>query len=462
MATQLQRACCGLGKIVGARSIGASGCKGVASRYAAASNVLPVNLPSVQSYTNSSHTDSENNKMFVSQMKTPIVHQLWMAREKAKQIQAQKSGENDSDSLSLSESRRPSLSQTDICYEFSEDEYLKEQYRNPFGQIRMGRIVEDLDALAGNIAFAHVLDPGILMVTASVDRIQVKSPPSLEVDHHLQGKVTYVGKSSMEIRMSCRTDPDGQEWLEAFFTFVATDPTTHRPVRIPPLDPETELEKQQFEAGERRAQLKKDARKRKDGPSSIVDAEHEQRAQGLLQQAGALLNMPGLADPNSILMASTKMQNAEVAQPQVRNLANAIFGGFLMRRAFELAFATCYVFGGGRPRFLELEEVSFQVPVNVGDLTVFNSRILYTSKQDSKDIQYDVISSGTHEIPVVTVHVEAWIAEPETATAKISNSFYFTFAIPEKAHVRQVLPSNIDEARSMVRRMVADEAQNAE
>jgi hypothetical protein len=38
------------------------------------------------------------------------------------------------------------------------------------------------------------------------------------------------------------------------------------------------------------------------------------------------------------------------------------FGGFLLRRAFELAFATTYVFGGARPVF---KQVSGGAPVQV-------------------------------------------------------------------------------------------------
>jgi acyl-coenzyme A thioesterase 9 len=29
------------------------------------------------------------------------------------------------------------------------------QYRNPWGFLRMGRLLEDLDSLAGSIAFSH-------------------------------------------------------------------------------------------------------------------------------------------------------------------------------------------------------------------------------------------------------------------------------------------------------------------
>lgn len=37
-------------------------------------------------------------------------------------------------------------------------------------------------------------------------------------------------------------------------------------------------------------------------------------------------------------------------------MSGRVFGGFLMRRAFELAFATAYTFAGWRPRFVRCEE----------------------------------------------------------------------------------------------------------
>ena len=402
--------------------------------------------------------EKKTSSTFISHLKNPIVHQLWTRRQQAKA--------NPSLLADPSKPRSPSQSHIEISYPFSTDEFLKETYRNPWGQMRFGKILEDLDALAGNIAFAHVQDPQLNIVTASVDRIRLRRPPNLESDQHLQGKVTYVGTSSMEIRMQCINE--GDEWMEAYFTFVATDPVTKRPMKIPPLTPESPLEQKYFDAGQRRAQVKKEARKRSTNKTAaamhggmMTDPHIEAMAQDLLAKAGPLINMPSLADPHSILMSATRLQNAEIAQPQVRNLANQIFGGFLMRRAFELAYATAYVFGGARPRFLELDEVSFQSPVDVGDLSVFHSRVLYTSvMEQGEELHFDAVKGPN--VPLVTVQVEAWIAEPEKASARISNQFYFTFFLPNNTPVRTVLPSNIDEARRMAVRMAADEAQRQE
>lgn len=375
--------------------------------------------------------------------------------------------------------------------------------------MRLGKVLEDLDALAGNIAFFHVVMQNQqqtnnnnsattesfvpeseypVIVTASVDRIRLHSRPRVAgSDQHLSGQVTWTGTSSMEIRMTCTetTTPSSETthpWLEAYVTFVTLDPHTKKPRRIPAIVPVTEEEKREFAQGEARAEAKKQRRKRnhqtsssnQDDSSNTVDT----TAQALLAQAGPLLTMPSLADPHSILLKDTVMQNAMIAQPQAQNLHNRIFGGFLVRRAFELAFANAYLFGGARPIFLEVDEVSFARPVDVGDLLVFHSRVLYTEnkaghlrdyyqqQQPNDDGDDNDKEQDTPIGALIHIEVEAWVTEPEKVSAHISNQFYFTFAVAQKPGqtsatpaVRKVLPSNIDEARRVAIRMQVDAEQ---
>ena len=53
----------------------------------------------------------------------------------------------------------------------------------------------------------------------------------------------------------------------------------------------------------------------------------------------------------------------------------------LRRRAFELAFATCYIFAGSRPIFTQVGEITFKKPVEVGDLLRLHSIVLYTHEE---------------------------------------------------------------------------------
>ena len=70
----------------------------------------------------------------------------------------------------------------------------------------MGRVLEDLDSLAGNIAFQHCDDSNRttrpqLLVTASVDRVRLLRQLRLDRDVILSGAVAWTGRSSMVIRM---------------------------------------------------------------------------------------------------------------------------------------------------------------------------------------------------------------------------------------------------------------------
>ena len=284
--------------------------------------------------------------------KSPIVQKLWKTRDEAKRRVMGKltMGDGEYSEVSLaaaeilndankredanvnhgynSKGKHPSQSKVGIAYLFSQDQFLLETYRNPWGEMRFGKILEDLDALAGNIAFNHVEGKNTLIVTAGVDRIRVRRRPEIGADQYLSGKVTWVGSSSMEIRMKIAESEVGQEeWLEAYFTFVTLDPETKKAVKISPLIPETDEERVHFELGAVKANAKKNARKSKlqlGRPLSETSLKIDERAARLLDEGGPLLRMPSLADPNSVLIDQTKQSNAMVAQPQARNLHDRI------------------------------------------------------------------------------------------------------------------------------------------
>lgn len=95
-------------------------------------------------------------------------------------------------------------SYTEIILPFATDKALLEEYINYGGTVRHGKIMEDLDALAGAISYKHCDDgkfesSPLTIVTASVDRIDFLKPFGVS-DLRLSGHVTFVGYSSMEGR----------------------------------------------------------------------------------------------------------------------------------------------------------------------------------------------------------------------------------------------------------------------
>merc|ERR1719277_990349 len=167
--------------------------------------------------------------------------------------------------------------------------------------------------------------------------------------------------------------------------------------------------------------------------------------------------MPALAPENDVLLAETRMQNVFLTMPQQRNTAGRIFGGFLMRRAYELARSTAHLFGGRRPIFHELDEVTFKAPVSVGDMVKFDACVLYTSEH--------IDPKGR-----ATIHTEvkAYVLKPETRQTILSNTFNFTFgvtanldgsggsALGKDIDLRRVLPATMLEATRIVERYTGD------
>ncbi len=69
---------------------------------------------------------------------------------------------------------------------------------------------------------------------------------------------------------------------------------------------------------------------------------------------------------------------------------------------------------------------------------------------------------GSAQIPLISVEVEAWIVDPEKASAKHVNQLYFTFALSAATAIRKALQNNMEEARRMAIWMAADKAHEKE
>jgi acyl-coenzyme A thioesterase 9 len=141
---------------------------------------------------------------------------------------------------------------------FSTDIVLREQYVNYHGGLRFGKILEDLDAMAGNIAHCHADDNNpttrpLTIVTASVDRIDLLSKLLADRDMRMRGCVSHVGNSSMEVRVDVESfNPETKTFdplILAHFTMVAL--WDGKPTPVNKLIPQTEHEKILFDHGER-------------------------------------------------------------------------------------------------------------------------------------------------------------------------------------------------------------------
>lgn len=128
---------------------------------------------------------------------------------------------------------------------------------NHFGNMMGGRLMYWMDIAAAMSAMKHSNLP---CMTASVDNLSFKTPIKLGNIVHIEAKVCRAFTTSMEVNVKAwGEDPLERHHYssnEAFFTFVALDATTYKPLSIPELIPETEEEVRLFEGALRRRQLR--------------------------------------------------------------------------------------------------------------------------------------------------------------------------------------------------------------
>lgn len=126
---------------------------------------------------------------------------------------------------------------------------------NPINNLFGGELLARMDRAASIAARRHSRR---IVVTASVNHVAFNRAVPLGSVVTIEAKVSRAFKSSMEVFMDVWIE-DRESGLrskanEAIYTFVAVD-ESGRPIDVPELRPETDLEKSRFDAALRRKQL---------------------------------------------------------------------------------------------------------------------------------------------------------------------------------------------------------------
>ena len=137
---------------------------------------------------------------------------------------------------------------------------VRSQYINGYGRLFGGQLMQWIDELAGVVARRHADHE---VTTASIDTIEFKKPAFSNDLIVMIGKVTFVGRTSMEVRVDSYVEAYGAERSlinTAYVVMVAID-AEGNPIVLPKLIPETEEECSDWEDGEKRYTLRKERRK---------------------------------------------------------------------------------------------------------------------------------------------------------------------------------------------------------
>ena len=126
---------------------------------------------------------------------------------------------------------------------------------NPLNNLFGGELLARMDRAASITARRHSRR---ISVTASVNHVAFNRSVPLGSVVTVEAAISRTFRTSMEVFIDVwiedRFSGERTKANEAIYTFVAVD-DTGVPTEVPPIVPETELEKQRFEAALRRKQL---------------------------------------------------------------------------------------------------------------------------------------------------------------------------------------------------------------
>ncbi|KAK6195836.1 hypothetical protein SNE40_001182 [Patella caerulea] len=296
---------------------------------------------------------------------------------------------------------------------------LRIHYVNFYKGIRYGRILEDLDTFAELICYTHNRrgdspKSPLSTVTALVDRIELgKDIISASSDLKLTGNVTWVGTTSMEVTMDVYqvVNSQWQKMINARFLMVARNPVTGGPAAVNPLKPNGPEEEEIFMKGEANKAIRQNMANKsllKTPPDESERLIIHNLFLETIDESSSTFKIR-IKPENSVWMEDAGLKNVIVCHPQQRNLYNKIFGGYLMRKALELAVANAALYCKVYPKIKVVHDICFKKPVEIGSLLFLSSQIVYTE-------------GSLIQVKVLAEVVNQTVGNPET-----TNNFHFTF-----------------------------------
>jgi acyl-coenzyme A thioesterase 9 len=272
------------------------------------------------------------------------------------------------------------------------------------GNLRLGLLLETLDKLAEEAAleYARRADPEARVVTAAVDNILLRSPADVERDMRLVARINHVGRTSMEvgIRVTQPGDP-ALHIASCYFTMVARVGVGDEARSVPllRLDCADELARDRA----RRAEERREEYRRHLAAAQEPPSREEFELLARLHRGQEEAGFKGLLAGRLVTEAWERMF------PEQENVPLKIFGGYLMRRAYELSSICAELAAPDRPVLAAVNRVNFFNPVRLGDTLRFTSRVVHTAGS------------------LVSVEASIERRSRDRSVRAISNSCLFTF-----------------------------------
>ena len=124
-----------------------------------------------------------------------------------------------------------------------------------------------------------------------------------------------------------------------------------------------------------------------------------------------------------------------------------IFGGYLLKQTFELAFCCAAAFSHSRPTFVSLDPSTFENPVPVGSVLYLTATVAYTdpplaTRSSPNDGVKDTAEGCGENHTRVQVRVDTKVRNIEHGEVKPTGQFNYTFLVEKNI---RVMPSTYSE-----------------
>ena len=303
-------------------------------------------------------------------------------------------------------------------------------------KVRYGKLFEVIDAIAADVSYKHIgvgenkETKDVTIVTACVDGMIAKSDIKSDEDLTIQAFMTYAGRSSMEIHVNLLQSDE----IVASTQFIMVAQREGKSWAVPGLAAFSDEERVEHTKGRERAA------QRKEKSASSLELKPPQPEEVGVMHSMYLLEKEAsksekdhprnIASKKYLYMKDSIVDSTYVMHKQQRNIHNKIFGGELMRIAFEMAFicARCYA-GTDMCHFYAIDDISFLKPVNIGAIMDFVGKVIY--------------SRGRY----IVIQVDVWELSPDGhgRQSKTNQLTYIFEGNDDGTELPQVLPQRYEE-----------------
>ncbi|KAL0075655.1 HotDog domain-containing protein [Phycomyces blakesleeanus] len=331
-----------------------------------------------------------------------------------------------------------------------------EEYVSFNKKIRIGRLLEDIDDIGGAIAARHIerMGPSDICAnfTVGMEQTYMNIPDTIE-DYKLTGHIAYtkdsllIGVITLEV-VKDEQIPDNAGIFHpsnipslgvsnpnavAEFSVVSIhiDSFTKKAIPVVQLKLTTFHEQWLFDkTGSIHDSRREIVKKRRDRQKIHLDNNHIFRSISTRDIGKGVID--DRLTSGGVSISDTRIENNATTTPQQMNGNGTIFGGYIMRDAFELATTEAALFLLS-PEFetLKINDISFLSPILTGDHIRTSARVIYSNSPLSGDF---------------VVRVEVDKRSIESSDYKPAVIMHISFvSVSQSAEIKKIVPSTHEE-----------------